>query len=60
MSDEKQRDDQPSDQPGLTKDPEDWASGDDPMTPAQASYLETLARQVGEDVPDGLTKAQAS
>jgi hypothetical protein len=46
--------------PGLQKDPQDWASGDDPMTPAQASYLETLSRQAGEDVPEGLSKAAAS
>lgn len=42
------------------KDPEQWKSGDDPATPAQESYLHTLADQAGEDVPDGLTKAAAS
>src|SRR3954454_4600140 len=42
------------------KDPQDWKSGDDPATPAQESYLNTLADQAGEDVPDGLTKAAAS
>lgn len=25
------------------KDPDDWVSGDDPMTGAQASYLSTLS-----------------
>jgi len=35
-------------------------TGDEPMTGPQASYLETLAREAGEDVPDDLTKAQAS
>ena len=30
------------------------------MTGPQASYLSTLAREAGEEVPDGLTKAQAS
>lgn len=51
----------PEDRPGLEKDPDDWVSGDEPMTGAQASYLETLARQAGEDPPAGeLTKAQAS
>ena len=30
------------------------------MTAAQESYLTTLAHEVGEDVPDSLTKAQAS
>ena len=43
-----------------TKDPEDWTTGDEPMTGAQRSYLETLAREAGEEVPDGLSKADAS
>jgi hypothetical protein len=30
------------------KDPDDWVSGDGPMTGAQASYLKTLAEQAGE------------
>ncbi len=42
------------------KDPEDWTTGDEPMTGPQHSYLETLAREAGEDVPAELTKAQAS
>jgi hypothetical protein len=42
------------------KPTEDWVTGDEPMTGPQASYLETLAREAGEDVPDDLTKAQAS
>jgi hypothetical protein len=42
------------------KDVEDWATGDEPMTGPQRSYLETLAREAGEDVPADLTKAQAS
>jgi hypothetical protein len=42
------------------KDVEDWVTGDEPMTGPQRSYLETLAREAGEDVPDDLTKAQAS
>ncbi len=43
-----------------SKDPEDWTTGDEPMTGAQRSYLETLAREAGEEVPDDLTKADAS
>ncbi|WP_156433676.1 DUF3072 domain-containing protein, partial [Bradyrhizobium retamae] len=27
------------------KDPDDWVSGDEPMTGAQASYLKTLCEQ---------------
>ena len=42
------------------KDPEDWLTGDEPMTGAQRSYLETLAREAGETLPGDLTKAQAS
>lgn len=42
------------------KDPEDWVTRDEPLTGPQRSYLETLAREAGEDVPAGLTKAQAS
>ncbi len=44
----------------VEKDPEQWATGDEPMTAPQQSYLETLAREAGEQVPDDLTKAQAS
>ncbi len=42
------------------KDPQDWVTGDEPMTGPQKSYLETLARDAGEDVPDELSKAEAS
>jgi hypothetical protein len=42
------------------KDPEDWVTRDEPMTGPQRSYLATLAREAGEDVPAELTKAQAS
>jgi hypothetical protein len=44
----------------VEKDPEDWATGDEPMTGPQESYLGTLAREAGEDVPEGLSKAEAS
>ena len=42
------------------KDPSDWVTGDEPATGAQKSYLETLAREAGEDVPEDITKADAS
>ncbi len=42
------------------KDPDQWVTGDEPMTGPQQSYLQTLAREAGEDVPDDLTKAEAS
>jgi hypothetical protein len=37
-----------------------WTTGDEPATGPQRSYLETLAREAGRDVPGDLTKAQAS
>jgi hypothetical protein len=47
---------------GIKRNPDDWVSGDDPMTEAQASYLKTLCEQAG--TPDvfskSLTKAEAS
>jgi hypothetical protein len=46
--------------PTAEKDPSDWVTGDEPATGAQKSYLETLSRQAGEDVPEDLTKADAS
>jgi hypothetical protein len=42
------------------KDPEDWTTGDEPMTGPQESYLETLAREAGEEPDRDLTKAEAS
>ncbi len=44
----------------LEKDPSDWVTGDEPATGAQKSYLETLSRGSDEEVPDDLTKAEAS
>jgi len=43
-----------------SKDPEEWVTGDEPMTGPQRSYLDTLAREAGEERPADLTKAQAS
>jgi Protein of unknown function (DUF3072) len=42
------------------KDPEDWVTGDEPITGAQRSYLGTLAQEAGVEVPESLTKAEAS
>ena len=47
-------------QESAAKDPSDWVTGDEPPTGPQLSYLETLAREAGEEVPSDLTKAQAS
>ena len=42
------------------KDPDDWTTGDEPMTGPQRSYLETLTREAGEPFDESLTKAEAS
>jgi Protein of unknown function (DUF3072) len=47
--------------PTAAKDPDEWTTGDEPMTGAQSSYLQTLAREAGEPAPsDDLSKADAS
>ena len=44
-----------------SKNPEDWVTGDEPMTGPQESYLATLAHEAGEEAPPhDLTKAEAS
>jgi Protein of unknown function (DUF3072) len=44
------------------KEPDDWVSGDDPMTGAQASYLKTLSEELhaSDSFESNLTKAEAS
>ena len=49
-----------TDEPGLQRDPDEWKTGDEPMTDAQRSYLETLSRETGEEFDDRLSKADAS
>jgi len=57
MKDERPND---TDQAGLQRDPDEWKTGDEPMTAAQRSYLETLCRDTGETFDDSLSKADAS
>ena len=49
-------------QPGSNtqKDPDEWVTGEEPMTGAQASYLRTLSQEAKEPFEEGLSKAQAS
>ncbi len=42
------------------KDPDEWITGNEPITGAQKSYLKTLSDEAGEEFPDNLTKAEAS
>jgi hypothetical protein len=44
----------------VEKDPDDWVTGDEAMTGAQASYLETLSQEAGEEFDPSLSKADAS
>jgi hypothetical protein len=42
------------------KNPDDWTTGDEPMTGAQRSYLKTLCEEAKEDFDENLTKAEAA
>jgi Protein of unknown function (DUF3072) len=42
------------------KHPEEWVTGNEPWTAAQASYLQTLSREAGAPVPEEMTKADAA
>lgn len=42
------------------RDPDEWVTGNEEMTGPQKSYLHTLAHEAGEQVPDNLSKADAS
>ena len=42
------------------KDPDDWVTGDEPMTGPQRSYLHTLGQEAHREIPDNLNKAEAS
>ena len=42
------------------KDPSTWVTGDEPATGAQKSYIDTLAREAGEQIPADINKAEAS
>ncbi len=52
--------DQANGNAGAIKDPDEWVTGDEPMTGPQKSYLQTLAREAGETVDEDLSKAEAS
>ena len=50
----------PPDNSNAEKDPDDWVTGDEAMTGAQKSYLQTLSEQANEDFDENLSKADAS
>lgn len=51
---------QPATPDNTQKDPDTWVTGDETMTGAQASYLQTLSEEAGEAFEPDLTKAEAS
>jgi hypothetical protein len=51
---------QPAQPTNAIKDPDEWTTGEEPMTGAQQSYLHTLATEAGEEIEPDLTKAEAS
>jgi hypothetical protein len=50
----------PAEYSNTSKDPQDWVTGDEPMTGAQASYLRTLCEEAGVEFDPSLTQAAAS
>ncbi|MBW8684778.1 DUF3072 domain-containing protein [Chitinophaga rhizophila] len=51
---------QNNNQGNTIKDPDQWTTGDEPMTGAQRSYLHTLAGEAKEEIDENMTKAEAS
>ena len=70
MSNQNTKDDNSQDNPNAPvdangntnaiKDPDEWATGAEPMTGAQKSYLKTLSDEAGEEFDENLSKADAS
>jgi Protein of unknown function (DUF3072) len=49
-----------ADESNTIKRPEDWTTGDEPMTGAQRSYLKTLSEEAKVEFDENLSKAEAS
>lgn len=49
-----------ADESNMQKDPDDWVTGEEPMTGAQKSYLKTLSEEAKTPFDERLTKAEAS
>lgn len=50
----------PAPNENTVKDPDDWTTGEEPMTGAQTSYLKTLSEKTSTPFETGLSKAEAS
>ena len=55
-----QRGTQQPDESNTVKNPDEWKTGDEPMTGAQRSYLKTLSDEANVPFEENLTKAEAS
>jgi hypothetical protein len=60
MASDPKQDPELAEQTNAAKDPDEWVTGDEAMTGAQASYLKTLSEEAGEPFDDALSKADAS
>lgn len=60
MSTDRNTSDAPETYGNIRKDPDEWVTGDESMTGAQASYLKTLCEEAGEAFDPRLPKAEAS
>ena len=59
--DQNQQDEQnPQNDSNTVKSPDEWKTGDEPMTGAQRSYLKTLSDEANVPFEENLTKAEAS
>jgi hypothetical protein len=43
----------------MSKDPDHWVTGDEPMTGAEKSYLKTLSQEAKEPFNENLTKSRS-
>lgn len=60
MTDKPKTASEPGTPSNVQKNPDQWVTGDESMTGAQASYLQTLCEEAGEPFDPNLTKAEAS
>ena len=60
VSQQNQNEQNQNEMSNTVKDPNEWTTGDEPMTGAQKSYLKTLSDEAGEEMDGSLSKADAS
>ena len=60
MADQNPRNPKTEPRDNAVKNPDEWTTGGEQMTGAQASYLKTLSEQAGVEFDPNLSKAEAS